>query len=363
VDKGIAVCTSVAPFFDRRSDPQNASERGRVSIYDNLEFRHLKYIIAVAEEGSFTRAAARLHVAQSAVSTQIAEIESWFNIRIFNRTRAGVTLTNVGETFLPLAIQLLQTREDFVKLMQALQQTSSGPFKLGFTPFVESHVIGTVCRTYRGIFPRGEIHPESGDIEEIVDRLADASIDAALLTLPINAEGLYVHPVLSEPLVVCIRKEDPLAQHEELPPKSLDGRLSIFSDPRRHPMAHARLLELLKEQGIRPHLANPNFNSGHVQWMVREQQCVALIRKGETLHEEVTTRPIQGVRWTIDFALVYRPEHRQMALPLLLRQLERHSTAFGPIAARRPPRSSDQAETQGEFPFGEPRSGFKDKTG
>jgi DNA-binding transcriptional LysR family regulator len=324
-----------------------------VSIYDNLEFRHLKYVVAVAEEGSFTRAAIRLHVAQSAVSTQIGEIESWYNIRIFDRTHSGVRLTLVGESFLPFARRELQSREDFIKAMQALQETSARPFTLGFTPFVESHVIGTVCRAYRGLFPRGEINPVSGDIEDILEQLADASIDAALLTLPINAEGLHVQPVISEPLVVCLRKDDPLAQQEELPPTSLDGRLCIFSDPRRHPMAHARLIELLGEQGIRPHLANPNFNSGHVQWMVRERKCAALIRKGETLHEEVTTRPIHGLQLTIDFALVHVPEHKQMALPLLLRSMEELAGITDPIFSRKPPRSSDSREMQGEFLFGD----------
>jgi DNA-binding transcriptional LysR family regulator len=333
-----------------------------VSIYDNLEFRHLKYIVAVAEEGSFTRAAHRLHVAQSAVSTQIAEIEGWFKIRIFNRTRTGVTLTLVGESFLPFARQALQSREDFIKAMQALQETSARPFTLGFTPFVESDVIGMVCRAYRGLFPRGEINPVSGDIEEMLARLVDSSIDAALLTLPINTEGLYVQPVNSEPLVVCLRKDDPLAEQDELTPKTLDGKLCIFSDPRRHPMAHARLIELLEEQGIRPHLSNPNFNSGHVQWMVRERQCIALIRKGETLLEEVTTRQIHGLRLTIDFALVYRQENKQTALPLLLRSLEKFTNTSDPILSRKPPRSSDpRGEVQGEFPFGESQPTFTGK--
>ena len=321
-----------------------------MSVFDNLEFRHLKYIIAVAEAGSFTRAAARLHVAQSALSTQIAEVEDWLNIRIFNRTRTGVSLTLVGESFLPSAVQLLQTRVELIRAMQALQQASSRPFKLGFTPFVESHVIGLVCHSYRSLFPRGEIHPESGDIEEIVERLRADSIDAALLTLPLKAEGMCIQHLKSEPLVVCIRKDDPLARLDELPPRTLNGKLWIFSDPRRHPLAHARLLEMLAQQGIQPQLANPNFNTGHVQWMVREKLCVALIRDGESLHEEVTTRPIQGVRWTIDFVVVYKLEHRQMALPLLLRRLESGTSEFNPIPGGSPLVRATTCPNKANFP-------------
>jgi DNA-binding transcriptional LysR family regulator len=334
-----------------------------LSVYDNLEFRHLKYITAIAEEGSFTKAAARLHVSQSALSTQIAEVEDWFNIQIFKRTPKGVALTLVGESFLPSAAQLLQTREDFIKAMQALQQTSSRPFKLGFTPFVESHVIGTVCRSYRVLFPRAEIDPVSGEIDEILEKLKEGSIDSALLTLPLSTEGLRIQPVMSEPLVVCLRKDDPLAQQDELAPESLDGKLCIFSDPRRHPMAHMRLLEMLEQSGIRPHLANPNFNSGHVHWMVKEHQCLALIRKGEPLNEEITTRPIQGIQWTIDFAIVYTERPQHMALPLLLRELERAASEFEIKAEKRPPRSTGQAERQQEFPFGESKRQFGSKTG
>ena len=202
-----------------------------------------------------------------------------------------------------------------------------------------------------------------GDIEEIVERLRADSIDAALLTLPLKAEGMCIQHLRSEPLVVCIRKDDPLARLDELPPRTLNGKLWTFSDPRRHPLAHARLLEMLAQQGIQPQLANPNFNIGHVQWMVREKLCVALIRDGESLHEEVTTRPIQGVRWTIDFVVVYKLEHRQMALPLLLRRLENGSSEFNPIPGRKPPRPSDQALKQGELSFDEFEPGSGEKTG
>jgi hypothetical protein len=64
---------------------------------------------------------------------------------------------------------------------------------------------------------------------------------------------------------------------------------------------------------------------------------VALVRKGEPLHEELTTRPIQGVRWTIDSAIAYRGDLNQMALPLLLRDLEKRFSIASPSSQRKPP--------------------------
>lgn len=334
-----------------------------MTVCDHLEFRHLKYIIAVAESGSFTAAALKIHVAQSAISRQIGEIEDIYNIQIFERVECKgrrnlhriAKLTHAGESLLGFAYQLLETRHHVIEAVSAMQRSALRPFRLGFSPFVEHQVLHTVTQTYRSLFHRGEIEPESGDTEVLIDRLRAGEIDAALVTLPINSDGIVVQSVMHEKLMVCIRKDDPLAQHESLAPELLNGKLGIFSDPRHHPRAHARLLEMLKEQGIVPRVSNPTFNGAHVQWMVKERMCLALIREHEPLNEELTTRPIRDVNWTVDSALVYRPELRQMAFPLLLWELDR---SF-PVAEVQKPAGSVEGHRacQGSFPFaGSPRN-------
>ena len=197
-------------------------------------------------------------------------------------------------------------------------------------------------------FPRADIEPETGDTDDIINRLIAAELDAALVTLPIMPDGYHVQPVMHEPLVVCIRKDDPLAHRDELPSEELNSRLAIFSDPRHHPRAHERLLEMLKAQGITPKIAKPTFNSEHVQWMVRQRMCVALIRQSEPLHNDLTTRPIQGVKWTIDSAIAYREEHDQHALPLLLRDLEKRFSVAEPAAEKKPPRRATRQRRSAE---------------
>jgi DNA-binding transcriptional LysR family regulator len=226
------------------------------------------------------------------------------------------------------------------------------PFRLGFTPFIEHQVISTVCDAYQDLFPKGNIQPETGDTDDIIKRLAAAELDAALVTLPIVPDNYRVQPVMHEPLVVCIRKDDSLAQLDQLPSEALNNRLAIFSDPRHHPRAHARLLEMLDGQGISPKIAKPTFNSEHVQWMVRQRMCIALIRQNEPLHKDLTTKPIQGVRWTIDSAIVYREDHGQHALPLLLRNLEKRFSIAEPTPERKHPQRSENKQEQQKFSFG-----------
>ena len=323
-----------------------------MSVYDYLEFKHLKSIIAIAEAGTITAASTRIALAQSALSRQINDLEEALHVQIFERDRVGMTLTPAGESLVRFGRQLLQTRIDLVTAVQAIHQATMRPFRLGFTPFIEHQVIATVCDAYRDLFPKGTILPENGDTEDVINRLRMAELDAVLVTLPVLADGYCVQPVMHESLVVCLRKDDPLAQENELRAEFLNGRLATFSDPRHHPRAHTRLLEMLEGQGIKPKLSNPTFNSDHVQWMVRERVCVALIRKSAPLHEELTTRPIQGVNWTIDSAIAYREEHDQQALPLLLRDLEKRFSVAEPNTQKKPPQHATARQEQRRLSFG-----------
>ena len=163
-----------------------------MSIYDYLEFKHLKSIIAIAEEGTITAASARIALAQSALSRQINDLEEALHIQIFERDRVGMTLTPAGESLVRFGRELLRTRTEVVKAVQAIHQATMRPFRLGFTPFVEHQVIATVCDAYRDLFPKGTILPENGDTEDVIDRLRTAELDAALVTLPVLPDGYRV---------------------------------------------------------------------------------------------------------------------------------------------------------------------------
>lgn len=102
---------------------------------------------------------------------------------------------------------------------------------------------------------------------------------------------------------------------------------------------------MLEEQGIEPRVLSPTSNAEHVQWMVREHLCLALIPAREPLHEDLTTRPIAGVNWTVDSAIVYEREQQASTLPLLIHELGRRFSIFKSIANKKTSigqRKSDQ---------------------
>ncbi len=88
-----------------------------------------------------------------------------------------------------------------------------------------------MTRAYRDLFPKGDISPETGDTNELLDRLKEGILDAALVTLPLSPDGYQVRQIMHEPLVVCLRKDDPLADYQEVPPTALNGRLASSAIP------------------------------------------------------------------------------------------------------------------------------------
>lgn len=294
-----------------------------MSVYEHLEFRHLKYIIAVAEAGTFTAAAARLHVSQSALSTQIKALEDILGIQIFVRDH-GTTLTLEGRILLNYGREGLKSREHVIQTLQAIHAGKLTPLRLGFSPFVHKSLLRSASEIYKELLPECDIIPESDDTDELTRRVREDSLDAAIVTLPVVGDHLQVTVLERERLVVCMRNNDPLADYEAIPAAVLNEKISIFTYQRHHPAAYTRLVEMFKEHGIIPRPCKPTMNIDHVQWMVKEGICYSLIRAGRPLVSGLVSRPIAGIDWTIDSALIADAGNQHPALSLFIGELKRH---------------------------------------
>lgn len=291
-----------------------------MSLDDYLEFRLLKYFFTVVEAGSFTAAATRLYVSQSTISTQIGKLEDILNVQLFDREH-GYKLTVEGRLMEHYAESTLKRRKHFIQTLLAIHSASLEPLRLGFSPFVRKQLLHFVSTTYKELLPDCELLPESGDTEDILARLRAEKLDAALLTLPVLGNDLEVRLLEQERLLVCLRNDDPLAKYDAVPPSALDNRISIFTYQKHHPAAYAHLVEMFAEIGITPRPCQPTQNIEHVQWMVKEGLCYSLMRAGRSLLSGLIIKPIAGVDWTIDTALVLRASNENPALSWFIEEL------------------------------------------
>jgi DNA-binding transcriptional LysR family regulator len=187
-----------------------------------MEMRQLTYFVAVAEESSFTRAAARVHVAQPAISQQIARLERELGHRLFDRSDRQVRLTPAGEAFLPHARAALAAATAGHDAVATLHGRLSGRLAVGAIPCPPPWLTARLAEFQRR-HPAVRTSVYTGDPEELAAEVAAQALDAALISLSADrlpagpggrrlAHSLASQTVGTEPLVIATAPDHPLAR-------------------------------------------------------------------------------------------------------------------------------------------------------
>jgi DNA-binding transcriptional LysR family regulator len=196
-----------------------------------MELRQLAYFVAVADEGSFTRAAAREHVAQPGVSAQIAKLEAELGERLFLRRPQDVRLTAAGEAILPFARAALAGAAGVRASVEALAGVIAGQLVIGVVPSVGGWLAGALA-AFHERHPEVEVSLQEGLSEALVDGVREGALDVALAGLAGMApRGLQARTVVEEALVAAVSHEHPLARRRAITVAEL-GRERLIALPR-----------------------------------------------------------------------------------------------------------------------------------
>ncbi|MFJ6065448.1 LysR family transcriptional regulator [Streptomyces tendae] len=181
-----------------------------------MELQQMRYVLAVAETMSFTRAAERCHVVQSALSHQVARLEQELGTRLFERTTRRVRLTPAGEAFLPAARQCLAAAERAVAEVAAAVGEVRGQLRVGVISSVAAVDIPRALRDFRRRYPQVRVSLRVGASEELVERVGEGDIEVAFLGLPTTArpQGVEAHALGRDRLVAVVSPDHPLARAE-----------------------------------------------------------------------------------------------------------------------------------------------------
>jgi DNA-binding transcriptional LysR family regulator len=176
----------------------------------------LRYFITVAEEGQVTRAAAKLHMAQPALSQAIAQLESELGIQLLERHPRGVTLTPDGEVFLPRARRALGAAEDAAMLAQSLARTAKGVIEVGFIGPPPTLTAPELFAALAESQPGAEISFRDLPFPRGSTRSWLADVDVAFCHPPSVGPGIGVRAFRREPRAVVAHKSHPLARRKEV---------------------------------------------------------------------------------------------------------------------------------------------------
>lgn len=222
-----------------------------------MEFQQLRYICAVAETSSFSRAAERCRVAQPSLSQQVLKLEKDLGAKLFDRLGRSVCLTEAGRAFLPHARAILTQMETARSSVADKIADVRGSVAVGVIPTIAPYLMPRYTTAFAKKFPEANLRIVEETTPILVEGLQNLSIDLAILALPLRHKDLELFPIRTEPLFVVLPRSHPRAAAESLALKDLRGEAFVmlrdghcFRDLSIAACTHAR---------ITPHIA---FESG-----------------------------------------------------------------------------------------------------
>jgi DNA-binding transcriptional LysR family regulator len=184
-----------------------------------MELRHIRYFVAVAEEGHITRAAEKLGIQQPPLSQQIRALETELDVQLFRRLPRGVALTDAGQTFLEDAREILNRVEHACAATQRTARGEQGHIVIGFTGSVPFHpLFSKIFRSFRETTPQVSLRLEERGTGGLVEGLLNETIDAAFIRSPVaNTLGITEYPLAEEAMIVALPAEHSLANDAARP--------------------------------------------------------------------------------------------------------------------------------------------------
>lgn len=215
-----------------------------------MELRHLRYFITVAEELNFSKAALRLYTAQPSLSQQIKDLEDDVGVRLLNRTKRKVELTEEGAVFLEQARLTLAQADKAVAMARQVSQAKQQLLRIGFVPVAEMKIFPYVLPNLRVQNPDLKIELLSLNNVDQIKGIKKGEIDISFTRDNFQSDEIESKFVLREPLIFILPKDHPLAKYERIPVQSLDGIDFIIPSDEQSKMLHDAILNFAKDHGI-----------------------------------------------------------------------------------------------------------------
>jgi DNA-binding transcriptional LysR family regulator len=224
-----------------------------------VDVRQLQVVRAVAETGSFTAASRTLHVSQSAVSRQILLLEEELGEPLFLRLGRRVRLTSAGESLLELSRRVLSDIRDTTDSIVEHHRTLKGTIHLGGGMTVCLHVFPQLLKEFRKRHSRVEIKLTTGGTPHLIERIRAGVVDAALLTLPIEAPDLAQVPVMREELLLVMPPSHKLARRRRVTPADLSDEPSVLFE--RGSSTRQVIDDMMLREHVRPRVVMETENA------------------------------------------------------------------------------------------------------
>lgn len=217
-----------------------------------MELRHLRYFVAVAEELNFTHAAARLRVAQPALSRQMKDLEEELETPLFERGRAGVQLTPAGKTFYRRAREILTQAAEAANEARTAAGLITGSLVLGFPSGLHLNYLAPAIEAFRKAHPKVEFDFFHGLHDQQLKALRERRVDIGFLIAPVPSDGVEQQVIWRIPFKVVLPHRHPLAKRASFELADLRGEDFVFCTRESRPEFYDEFFRHCANAGFRP---------------------------------------------------------------------------------------------------------------
>jgi LysR family transcriptional regulator, hca operon transcriptional activator len=274
-----------------------------------MELRHLRYFLTIADELSFRKAAARLHVAQPALSVQIRQLETEIGTDLFTREDGkGIKLTDAGNEFLRHARQTLSLVSEGITKTRHAALTDVAHLSIGFVPAAEYGIFPQLIPQLRKRWPNVHLAFRDFRTLEQLQAIQANELDLGFVWLPIPTRDLDVHPLIQDSFVVVMPAGHPLEAKEEVSIADLSNEPLIFFPKSIYPDTHTSVERLFMSAGSVMNVIYELENSvSMINFVALGSGCTLLPGYARRIpHEGVTFRPLKPPNISLWLAMIKR---------------------------------------------------------
>ncbi len=298
-----------------------------------MDLRQLRYLVALAEERHFTRAAAREHIAQPALSQQIRRLEDEVGLALVERTTRHVSITRAGQLLVARARRILAELDAAQSELQGVRGLQTGHVSVGALHTMGPVDVSLALAIFHERHPGVELTVREMSSEELAEMLRVDELDLAFLSVTerIESHGLGLHQLVSEELVVILPLGHPLAERRRVRMAELSGEQFISY------REGSRLRELLHSAGLQagfePQIKLESNESQRIRRLVARRMGVAILPRSDAVSPGAEAAVVKLVNPSLsrDITLAWREERRLP--PAAAEFLELARTTFTEVEA------------------------------
>ncbi len=281
-----------------------------------MELKHIRIFLAVAEELHFSRAAERMHMAQSALSAQIRDLEDKLGVQLFFRTTRNVSLTRAGQAFLPEARAALAQADAAIEAARAFGGDGADIFKVGGVDSAMAGLLPDLIRRFRKQMPNVEVKAFEMLSAPAIHGLSHRSLDVAFVRNPPKEDFLSARLVFREPIIAAIPADHHCAGQTMIEPAQIAAEPLVIPARSHRPILFDVIQTYLHDHGQDPQILQEANERHMIIAMVAAGLGVSLVPEwvSQFQHKDVVYRPLSDGGPIVDVHVAWRSNENMAAV-------------------------------------------------